>query len=331
MSRRSLTAILTMSAAIGANVASAGIAFADTRQSFSYASANGINSYADIYLGKKFEPQKLTGTLFLPAVCKSGAKVPAVIIQHGSGYPKQSWYEELAQRLDGAGIAALVANSFGERSITGTGGDQTQLSKANRVYDTFAAFRALQKVPCIDPKRIGVTGYSFGGIISRDMVESSLAKRLGGGQVLKASVPVYPSCQARWEKTQPTKTKVHYLLAGRDDYTPARYCLERIPELKKLGWDVSYTVYPKAHHAFIADYSERYWSRGWTFRDCGLSLITPDGHEAVSMGSTRELSWREYVTVLARSCGRQGVTIGRDSDAREKAMNFTVSFFKKNL
>ena len=304
---------------------------ADSPKPFSYMSANGINSYADIYQGTKFARQKLTGTLYLPSVCNTGAKIPAVIIQHGSGLPRHSWYEELSEQLNKAGIAALVANSFSERGIRGTGGDQTQLSKANRVYDTFAAFRALQKVPCIDPKRIGVTGYSFGGIISREMVESSLAKRLGGGRVLKASLPVYPSCQARWERTQPTRTKVHFLLAGRDDYTPASFCLERIPELKKLGWDVSYTVYPQAHHAFIADYSERYWSRGWTFRHCGIILITSEGHEMHFLGGTKDMSWREYVTVMARNCGRQGVTIGRDNESREKAMSFTVSFFKNNL
>ena len=326
-----ITLCLALTASAAGNAILAERSIADSSETISYNSANGINSYADIFQGKEFEPQKLTSTLNLPSVCNSGAKVPAVIIQHGSGRPRHSWYEELPERLNKAGIAALVANSYSERGITGTGGDQTQLSKANRVYDTFAAFRALHKVPCIDPKRIGVTGYSFGGIISRDMVESSLAKRLGGGQVLKASVPVYPSCQARWERTQPTKTKVHFLLAGRDDYTPARYCLERIPELKKLGWDVSYTVYPKAHHAFIADYTERYWSRGWTFRDCGILFITPEGHEEHLLGGTKDLSWREYITVLARSCGRRGVTIGRNDDAREKAMNFTVRYFKENL
>ena len=331
MSMHSLAAIFAMMALIGGNVALGAKALADSRQSFSYTSANGINSYADIFQGKTFEPQTLTGKLYLPSDCKSGAKVPAVIIQHGSGLPRHSWYEELPERLNKAGIAALVANSFTERGITGTGGDQTQLSKANRVYDTFAAFRALQKAPCIDPKRIGVTGYSFGGTISRDMVEASLAKRLGGGQVLKASIPVYPSCQARWEKTQPTKTKVHFLLAGRDDYTPASFCLEQIPELKTLGWDVSYTVYPEAHHAFIADYSESYWSRGWTFRNCGITLITPEGDEMHFLGGTKDMSWREYITVMARNCGTQGVTIGRHGASREKAMNFTVIFFKKNL
>lgn len=304
---------------------------AGSSETFSYRSANGINTYAEIFQNKKFEPQKLTGTLFLPSVCNSGAKVPAVIIQHGSGRPRHAWYEELSEQLNKVGIAALVANSFSERGITGTGGDQTQLSKANRVYDAFAAFRALQKVPCIDPKRIGVTGYSFGGIISRDMVETVLAKRMGGGHVLKAAIPVYPSCQSHWEATNPTKTKVHFLLAGRDDYTPAKYCLERIPQLKAAGWDVSYTVYPSAHHAFIADYSERYWSRGWTFQDCGIGFITSEGYEVSFWGSTKDLSWREFIALLARNCGRRGVTIGRDNDSREKAMNFTVRYFKKNL
>ena len=331
MNKCTLGSIVLLSALIGGNVVSSGLALADSRQSFSYTSANGINSYAEIYQGKEFETQNLEGELYLPSVCNSGAKVPAVIIQHGSGLPRHSWYEELPERLNKVGIVALVANSFSERGISGTGADQTQLSRANRVYDTFAAFRALQRVPCVDPGRIGVTGYSFGGMISRDMVETALAKRLGGGQILKAAIPVYPSCQLHWERTKPTKTKVHFLLAGRDDYTPAKHCLERIPQLKASGWDVGYTVYPKAHHAFIADYPERYWENGWTFKNCGIAFITPEGHLVSFFGSTENMSWREMIVATARSCGQTGVTIGRNNAAREKVMNFTVRFFKKHL
>ena len=80
------------------------------------------------------------------------------------------------------------------------------------------------------------------------MVESEIAERLGAGHVFKASVPVYPSCQSRWDVSRPTNTKVHFLLAELDDYTPASFCIDRMPALKAAGWDLAYTVYPDTHH-----------------------------------------------------------------------------------
>ncbi len=206
------------------------------RRRFVFYSANGVDSYTDILKGKSFEDVILEARLTLPAKCSQpDYKVPAVIIQHGAGAPRHQWYEELSNQLAEVGIAALVPNSFSARDIKSTTADQTQLPRANRVYDAFAAFRTLARHPCIDPNRIGITGYGFGGIVSRDVVESELAARLGEGRVFKASLPVYPSCQSQWDVSQPTNTRVHFLLAEKDDYTPVNYCLDHIPQLKDSG------------------------------------------------------------------------------------------------
>ena len=255
--------------------------------------------------------------------------MPAVIIQHGSGPPKWSWYVDVATRLNEAGIGALVPDSHAARGIAATTQDQSQLSMANRVFDTFAAFRALHRVPCIDSARIGVTGYGFGGMVSREMVESALADRLGGGQIVKASLPVYPSCQMRWDVSRPTRTRVHYLLAGLDDYTPAHYCLEQIAMQEADGWDVSHTVYPEAHHAFNRKFPVGRFDEV-TFQDCGLGRITEDGVFVTDYGDTRH-GWGRYVWRHAGTCAKTGVTMGRNPAARADALEFTVQFFRNNL
>ena len=270
---------------------------------FSYESADGIESYADILAGRSLEPITLTSRLTLPARCSEpGHQVPAVIIQHGSTAPRQRWYRELPEALAHAGIAALVADSYAARGLMSTTRDQTLLSRANRVYDAFSAFRGLAALSCIDPDRIGITGYSFGGIVSRDVVESMLADRLGEGHVFKASLPVYPSCQGQWDVSQPTKTKVHFLLAELDDYTPAGYCIEQIPKLRASGWDVGYTVYPGTHHGFIADRFYGYNGNSWTFKHCGITRVTTEGYEVhdkfgIDMGKT--MTWAQYIRKAA--------------------------------
>jgi len=260
--------------------------------------------------------------------------VPAVIIQHGSGAPAHRWYPELSEALVRAGIAALVPDSFTARRLRSTAHDQTPLSKANRVYDAFAALRTLAALPCIDPHRIGITGYSFGGIVSRDVVESAIAERLGAGRVFKASLPVYPSCQSQWDVSRPTDTRVHFLLAELDDYTPASYCIEHVPRLKAAGWNVSYSVYPGAHHGFISDRRAVRDRKSWTFKKCGISRVTKEGYEVaekhgIDVGKT--MTWREFIRGSARSCGKRGATVGSDRNTRASAMQFTVEFFSENL
>ncbi len=301
-------------------------------QKISYLSANGVTGFPGVLAGERFAPQVLTSELFLPESCVPCAGLPAVIIQHGSGAPKHQWYPELARKLNRAGLAVLVANSYSARNIRSTTADQTRLSAANRVVDTFAAFRALQAIPCIDPARIGVTGYSFGGLVSRYMTQAVLAEQLGGGRVLKASLPVYPSCAWQWRTPRLTDTTMHYLLAELDDYTPARLCIAEIRRLNEAGLEVSHTVYPGAHHAFIADRFDGADANAQTFYHCGVSWIGEDGHyDTPAINASSKDGWGDYAKAVYTHCVKRGVTLGRDETARAEAMDFTVEFFVRNL
>lgn len=303
----------------------------DGSEGIRVASGDGISGYNDIFAGKEPRPIEITARLYTPAECVDG-KLPAVIIQHGSGSPNVDWYRRLPKALNENGVVAIVPDSFSARGIGGTGTDQTRLSKANRIYDTFAVFRYLQTHPCVDPDRIGLTGYSFGGIVAIDSVESALADRLGGGHVYKATLPVYPSCQATFKETSPTKTKVHMLLGAADNYTPASYCLDSIEKRRSKGWNISATVYEGAHHGFNLEISERRLPNHWTFGSCGSLFIDENGYEvSPEYGTSTELGWDAYVRTLAERCGRRGVTFGGSPSLSEKTLDFTVSYFKENL
>jgi len=288
-----------------------------------------LESYNDILSDKIPEKKMITGKLYLPNSCSS-KKLPAVIIQHGSGHPKKSWYKKLSKVLNENGIIALVPDSMTSRGITGTGGDQSQLSKATRLYDTFSAFRFLQDIECVDPSRIGITGYSFGGIIARDSVEKRLADKLGNGFVYKASLPVYPSCQTNFKNTSPTNTKVHLLLAELDDFTPASYCIEDSKIKKSKGWNIDVTVFEGAHHGFNNDWRPKYFPNSWTFKNCGFITTDNDGHENYKNFSTR-MGWKKLIRHVVKECAKKGVTIGGSKELSKKTLDFTVQFFKENL
>ena len=313
------------------NVTSTKSKFKIGENSVNIVSGKFLQSYSDILSGKVPESKIITGKLYLPKAC-SAQKMPAVIIQHGSGHPKIAWYKKLAKVLNENGVIALVPDSMTSRGITETSKDQSKLSKATRLYDTFSAFRFLQEIECVEPSRIGITGYSFGGIIARDSVEKVLADKLGNGFVYKASLPVYPSCQANFKNTLPTNTKVHLLLAELDDYTPASYCIEDSKIKKTKGWKMDVTVFEGAHHGFNHEWKPKYFANAWTFGDCRKIFIDDEGYEfSQKYNVSTKDGWRKYIGIMAKNCGRKGVTMGGSKELSKKTIDFTIKFFKENL
>ena len=297
----------------------------------SITSGANLQGYQDIISNKK--PKKITidGKLYLPDNCNKN-KLPAVIIQHGSGSPKAPFYANTAKTLNSKGIIALVPDSFGKRGISATGKNQGQLSKATRVYDTFSAFRFLRTLDCVDPNRVGVTGYSFGGIISIDSVETKLASKLGDGYIYKASLPVYPSCQNTFKNTESTKTVVHIIAGGLDDYTPTSYCVDSVKLKKTKGWDINITVLDGAHHGFNNSSPPKKNPNSWTFGDCGKLYTDDAGFEfSEKYNVSTKDGWKKFVRTMAKNCGRKGVTVGGSPDFAKKTIDFTVNFFTENL
>jgi dienelactone hydrolase len=294
-------------------------------------SGDGLSGYQDIMAAKTPKPIPISADLYMPKACGS-EKMAAVIIQHGSGSPENPWYPKLAKELNKNGIIAIVPNSFKARGLSATGKDQSKLSKATRLFDTFSTFKYLQGLSCVDPNRVGLTGYSFGGIISIDSVEEALASRLGNGFVYKATLPVYPSCQASFENTKSTKTKVHILAGSADDFTPAKYCVEGVKVKQGKGWDIQITLLDGAHHGFNNDYPPKKNPNSWTFGDCGALSIDADGYEVSRQhnASTRS-GWGTFVKTMAKKCGRKGVTVGGTDAFAAKTLDFTVRYFKENL
>ena len=297
-----------------------------------FVSGNNLQSYNDIILNKNHQKIKIDGDLFLPSKC-SDKKMPAVIIQHGSGSPKRSFYSQYARALNKEGIIAMVPDLYTTRGIkTSTGSNQGLLSKATRLYDSFAAFKFLRGLSCVDPNRVGITGYSFGGIIALNSVENILVSKLGDGFVYKASLPVYPSCQAVFKDTNPTKTKVHILAGSLDDFTPASYCIDMVKSSKFKKWDIDITVLDGAHHGFNLNGGPRRIKKSWTFSACGKILIDNEGYELNNkFNISTKYGWKKYVKTLVKNCGKRGVTVGGEPKFVQKTLDFTVNFFKNNL
>ncbi len=291
------------------------------------------NNLSDIYSGDwRMKPAKISGRLYLPS---GSGPFPAVILYHGSGHPRglQEWFDDVVPGLVKAGLAAFVLDSYTQRRISSTARDQTRLSKATRLVDAFQALKALAARSDIDGSLIGITGYSFGGIIAmisadKRIVDSGLA----GGFQFAAHLPVYPSCQAQFRTLDFTGAPMLFLVGDADDYTPARYCQSYVDRIRAKGYYARIKSYPGAYHRWIVDDGVDRCHHCVTFAGCGPMYIEDDGHETGLDGkaSTRD-GWKAYIQTLYKACGKRGVTLGMDRSARQDTLVTTVRFFSEAL
>ncbi len=129
----------------------------------------------------------------LGCTAANGRKLPAVVILHGSaGVDSRGDFYEAA--LNAAGIATLQIDMWEARGISG--GADRPAAPILTLPDAYSALAFLAARPEIDAARIGVLGFSWGGVNSLGTAELLYAGLFGGGHRFKAHVAHYPVCYA---------------------------------------------------------------------------------------------------------------------------------------
>ena len=140
----------------------------------------------------------------------------------------------------------MFLDNFSARGAIHTYDDQYQVPNYAGYVDAFMALEYLSKDPKINIKKVGITGWSRGGMNSLIITEKRLRDVLISKDLYyAASQPRNVSCWSigMFRNPQPIKeTKTWMVLGGADNFTRAEPCVEHGKKYKANGADIEVTI-----------------------------------------------------------------------------------------
>lgn len=273
-------------------------------------------------------PVTVTAELFLPPGAAPGAvdaKLPAMLLHHGSGGVSDAREYAYAREFTAMGVASIIPDSFTPRGVKSTVTDQGTVSTNDMLADAFGALKAAAAHPRIDATRIGIAGFSKGGAVALRAALQAIADRYApNGPRFALHVPFYPACETHYRDTRTTGAPILMLLGAADTYVGTESCRIVADSLKAGGARLEMVIYPNAQHGWDgtgAAWSQpngENWSKcffvqqadlGWVEQLSGIRTAGPDGRpnadapKALAVCRTRGVSGGPDAATKAASLG----------------------------
>jgi len=195
------------------------------------------------------------GKLTLPSLPESG-KLPAVVIVHGSA-GIDSRGSHYAEALAKVGIASLEIDMWSARgTVRGPAGRPKTVPET--LPDAYGALKFLATQPEIDPTRVGLMGFSWGGVVTMlSATRAYAAPYEKQGLFFKAHAAFYPVCWIYnhlpgYGFTDLATTGLLLQTGAIDDYDEGPdVCtglVDSLPDADRAKVDLK--IYPGAGHGF---------------------------------------------------------------------------------
>lgn len=192
----------------------------------------------------------VTGMLRFPRDAAATVRVPAVILQHGSGGvgTREEYWSRFFNEF---GIATFLVDSFSGRGIVQTSTNQAQLGRLNMILDGYRAFDLLASHSRIDPARIALMGFSRGGQSTLYAAMNRFQQMWNPRANFAAYIPLYASCDITFiDDSNFVAAPVRQFHGQADDWNKVSRCRPYFERLRAAGRNVKLTEYPDAHHSF---------------------------------------------------------------------------------
>src|SRR6476659_9254005 len=254
------------------------------------------------------KPARVNGTLHLPM--QADQPFACMVLLTSSAGVQRHREHYYAQALNDAGVAAFVVNSFTGRGVRRTVADQTLVSGAQMEGDAFAALALLRSDKRIDPARIGVMGVSKGGGATLNAAIAVRQRwRRGFDHLFDLHVAICPGATAQHRDPATHGCPIFFMLAGRDDYTPAPLAIDYAERMRAAGnRAIKVKVYSGAHHGWeslgpVFDIRD---AENWS---CCSNFIEDDGRHFV-LAAGRAMPEPEYQAWARIHCVTRGARAG---------------------
>lgn len=321
-----LTALLASSCVIAvAQEARTSLAAGETGR-IAFRSASRSTTYLDIRKQRVEISEGITGDLVIPA--NAPEKAPAMVIMHGSA-GLNAGTEAWAKFFNQIGIATFVVDSFTPRGMQSTANDQTLLSYPASVVDGLQSLKLLATHPRIDADRIGVIGFSRGGLAAMNTsFERVRSNVIPGSLKFALHISFYGEC-TRFGKS--TGSPILFLAGDKDDYFSIERCQRNIDLFKAKGADLKFVVYPGATHGFDVPGRLRdvRAPQAQTWKNCDSETDVDTGTTWLK-GSAEPATIQEQVSYY-KSCMSVGVTVATNESALEKSRIEVKSFVSQKF
>lgn len=282
------------------------------------------------------QPVRVTASVRWP---DGSAIVPAMVIHHGSSGINERRGGRYARELVAMGVAAVQIDSFGPRGVRQTVTDQMAVDGAAFNLDAIAALKALAAHPRIDRKRIGIMGFSKGGVSALMVSHERLLrdKGLPDGLRYALHIPIYPTCYVQYHQPRTTGAPIYLLLGGADTYAGVEPCTTYGETLRQAGARIEVKVYPDAPHGFDGGVAYNTPS-GENYARC-VAVQRADGTyvertTGAVVGTSGSDGWlvlgRQAMKVIA-GCRTLGVSGGPNERARAQAMEDFKGYVRRHL
>ena len=266
-------------------------------------------SFATLRSNDQDGPSSVAGTLNTPQ--RQANRLPAVVILHSSG-GADARGAAYAAALNKAGIATLEIEMFARGQTV-----QTHPTVQQNMPHVFGALEYLSSRPEIDPERIGVMGFSWGGMLSivaatdRFTTEFTQGKRR-----FKAHLALYPVCWIHLSVLEGTAmaSPHKFMKLERDTYSKFTGAPVLILAAEKDDYDD-----PDSCARFVAEANK---SEGGAFVQVTYAGIYHGWDAPRDAQSTSPLANK----------GRGGTWRGyANAEAGERSRRDAVQYFAKNL
>ncbi|GAA4883273.1 dienelactone hydrolase family protein [Ferrimonas pelagia] len=294
--------------------------------------------------GDRAEPTTGVGTLFMPEGASEDAPVPAMILLHGSGGISPGREMEYGQMLADNGYAAFVVDYYAPR------GASTEINYMRRVLsvtefdaiaDSYGALKLLRTHPEIDASKIGVGGYSYGGMAARLGMDDRIRQALiGDAPGFAAHVDYYGPCFQNLKSDKITGGPLLTLRGTEDASNDLAACVEREQEIEAVGNVVEAHVYEGAGHAWEVQVPRQLSPKSPYVAGCEVQY-DDIGHS--SMGGTpivdfpletpriERIAARMQSGSVMNPCVHYGYIIGQDDETKAKTDAVLLTFLDTYL